>query len=73
MYALDLSEGVDVNCPAWVQPNNATTNSQFQPFMYGVAFKQADNSIGVQAGDGGSNEMTNLVAYRESGGWQGGM
>ncbi|ORZ02348.1 hypothetical protein BCR43DRAFT_6742 [Syncephalastrum racemosum] len=70
MYALDLSEGVDANCPAWVQPNNVTTNSQFQPFMYGVAFKQADNSIAVQSGDGGSNEMSSLVAYRESGGWQ---
>ncbi|KAI8139751.1 hypothetical protein BJV82DRAFT_243117 [Fennellomyces sp. T-0311] len=45
-------------------------NDQFKPFMYGVGFPGADEStLLVQAGDGGTNEMTKVVRYNVSGAW----
>lgn len=74
IYSLDLSNGLNINCPYWVKRDNVQINSQFGPFMYGVAYPASSGgtseALYVQAGDGGTDVMTKPVLYNVSGSWR---
>lgn len=54
--------------------DNVQINSQFGPFMYGVAYPASSGgtseALYVQAGDGGTDVMTKPVLYNVSGSWR---
>lgn len=73
IYALDLSQGLDTSCPSWSTPSNVQNNGQYAPFMYGVGFAgPSNNTIYVQSGVGGTDQMARVVQYNTAGSWGGG-
>ncbi|KAI9246255.1 hypothetical protein BDA99DRAFT_543349 [Phascolomyces articulosus] len=74
IFALDLSQGLQADCPQWSLPSNVSTNSQYMPFIYGVAFPGTDGkTIYMQSGDHGSELMDKMVQYDGSTGWHSSM
>ncbi|KAI8388468.1 uncharacterized protein BYT42DRAFT_543763 [Radiomyces spectabilis] len=71
MWHLDLSKDLVAAQPHWEVPANYQPPAgSFQPFLYGVGFRGAnDNNIYVQAGDGGGEQMAYLAMYDTAGQW----
>ncbi|ORY99872.1 hypothetical protein BCR43DRAFT_484433 [Syncephalastrum racemosum] len=69
MWSLDLTSGMDTRCPPWnqLQNNEDLGTEDVQPYTDGVAFRGIqDRTVNVQAGDGGTTAMDNMVTYNVS-------
>ncbi|ORX52703.1 hypothetical protein DM01DRAFT_1336486 [Hesseltinella vesiculosa] len=57
IWKLDMTQGVDTNCPAWVQVSAAVNaSSVFGPFVYGAMVPdEAKNQLLIFAGDTNAN------------------
>lgn len=69
MWSLDLTSGMNTHCPSWSQlQNNEDLGTEgVQSYTDGVAFRGIqDGTINVQAGDGGTTAMDNMVTYNVS-------
>ncbi|KAG2222289.1 hypothetical protein INT45_006968 [Circinella minor] len=70
IFSLDLTQGLQADCPQWSRPSNISTNEQYMPFTYGASFPGTDGkTIFIQSGDRGTNEMDRMVQYDATTGW----
>ncbi|KAI9496510.1 hypothetical protein BDB00DRAFT_122172 [Zychaea mexicana] len=65
IWTLDLSQGLDIQCPAW-DPQETSSEVATEPYADGIAFAGLEGQIYVQAGDGGTADMDNMVFYNTS-------
>ena len=59
---MDLSQGLDIRCPGW-NPQETSSEVVIEPYTDGIAFAGLQSEIYVQAGDGGTIDMDNMVVY----------
>ncbi|KAI7855230.1 hypothetical protein BDC45DRAFT_506906 [Circinella umbellata] len=65
IWTLDLSQGLDIRCPGW-NPQETSSEVVIEPYTDGIAFAGLQEDIYVQAGDGGTVDMDNMVVYNTS-------
>ncbi|KAI9278960.1 hypothetical protein BDA99DRAFT_531688 [Phascolomyces articulosus] len=65
IWTLDISQGLNIQCPVW-NPQETSSEVAIEPYSDGIAFAGLEGQIYVQAGDGGTVDMDNMVLYNTS-------